>query len=145
MTTAALLVACRTVGDRIDLLCRLHDIRTADLARAVGSRPQYIGRIRNNQLKKPNADLVDAIAAYFAVDDRLLRTGQPREARSDDTRSAADADAAPRAEFEAFMRAVTTGAQDDPQAREIVTRAVRLVLEDLARERLPRRGQRRVS
>jgi transcriptional regulator with XRE-family HTH domain len=145
MTIAALLASGRTVGDRVDLLCRLHDIRTADLARAVGSRPQYIGRIRNKQIKRPNADLIDAIAAYFDVDDRLLRTGQPREARPEIASSAAEADESPNAEFEAFMGAVTAGARDDPQAREIIIRAVRLVLEDLERARLPRRGQRRVS
>lgn len=143
MTAAALLATCRTVGDRVDRLCRLHDIRTADLARAVGSRPQEIGRIRNNQRKKPNADLIDKIATYFEVDDRLLRTGRPREPRPD-TGCAADpeADPSPQAEFDAFMRAATATARDDRQAREMLTRAIRLVLEDLERARLSRRGHR---
>jgi transcriptional regulator with XRE-family HTH domain len=139
MTVSALLAKCITAGDRVDLLCRLHNVSNAELARAAGCSPQNIGHLRNNKIKSPSADLLGAIADFFQVDDRLLRTGQPREAQPEYERARDLPDKSPRAEFETFMRAVTAAARDDDEARDIVTKAVRLVLEDLERQRLPRR------
>lgn len=132
MTVTTQFAECRTVGDRVNVLCDLHEVSNAELARVVGCSAPTIGHIRHNKVKNPRSDFLDSIAKYFDVDDRWLRTGVPRD--EEDGHQG-------RSDFQVFMRTVSQ-ALTDPDDIATVTRAVRLVLEDLERRRLTRKSPR---